>query len=512
MKRRLLASVLGFGALALSNAPAQAQTVAELQKQINELKALVLAQQGAINRGARRTDAGVRTAAGGPPLPAAVTPPPKPLPGIEHVTAHPFVLERPDTWIDALMPPPPELLADDPAHAGRPKTWFERISIRGYTQLRGNEFIAGDRLAPAGRSRLRSVSDSAITDKNNFTFRRVRLVLQGDIHERVFLYIQPDFAVNVNNQAGSEPRQNYAQLRDAYADVFLDDERRTKLRFGQQKVPYGWENLQSSQNRLTLDRSDAINSAVPGERDLGVTLYYTPWHVQHIWDRLAKDGQKLFGNYGAYGLGIYNGQSLNRAERNDDLMVAGMVTWPFQLDAMGEAFRGQVLELGASAYRNRFRPEIASVSAAGVVGTTSISTIDYDDSRFGIHAILYPQPFGLQAEYNWGRGPEWDPVRRIVATDRLSGGYIQAMYRVDQSVVGPFMPYVRLQTYDGGYKTSTNAPTLASDELEVGIEFQPIRALELTLAYAHRKAKEADATRFGRAEGDLFRGQLQINY
>jgi hypothetical protein len=35
-----------------------------------------------------------------------------------------------------------------------------------------------------------------------------------------------------------------------------------RVRIGQSKVPYGFENLQSSQNRLSLDRNDALNSAV----------------------------------------------------------------------------------------------------------------------------------------------------------------------------------------------------------------------------------------------------------
>ncbi|CAO4179421.1 porin [Methylorubrum extorquens] len=502
MKRRLLTALLLSSALVLPCAQAQAQTVAELQRQINELKALIKAQSEAQSRGgrgplrqanARNTDAGTFPAAGRPKESAIGQPAvPGPVP-------HRFAIDEPETWYDALVPPAPQLLADDPRQAGRPKTWFERLSLRGYTQLRGNEFLSGDDTAPSGVSRLRSVHDSGITDRNNFTFRRVRLVLQGDIHERVFLYIQPDFAVGVGD------RQHFTQLRDAYADVFLDDERRTKLRFGQQKVPYGWENLQSSQNRLTLDRSDAINSGVPGERDIGITFYYTPAHVQRIWDRLAKGGQKLFGNYGALGVGIYNGQTINRVEGNNDLMTVMMATWPFELDGLGEAFKGQVVEVGGSAYRNRFRPE-ATFGSSTALGNS------FDDERVGVHAMLYPQPFGLQGEWNWGRGPEFDPVARAILTKPLQGGYVQAMYKVDHSPVGPFMPYIRWQTYDGGWKVGTNAPRLDTDEVELGVEFQPIKSVELTLAYANMKRREASSSRFGRAEGDLFRGQLQINY
>ncbi|GJE56549.1 MULTISPECIES: porin [Methylobacterium] len=513
MKQHIFAAALGLSAVTLPSVGAQAQTVAELQKQINELKAMVAAQAAANaprrgTRGmvltARNTDAGTIPAAGRPVVSAAS--PVHHKTAAEHAAEHPFHIEDPETWWPAIVPPDYDPLIDKPGTA--PKTWFERIQIRGYTQLRGNEFIAGDRTAPAGISRLRGVNDGGITDKNNFTFRRVRLIIQGDIHERVFLYLQPDFAVSVAGQSGTEQRLHFAALRDAFADVFLDDERRTKLRFGQQKVPYGWENLQSSQNRLALDRSDGINSAVPGERDIGITAYYTPWHVQAIWDRLAKSGQKLFGNYGTFGVGIYNGQTINRVEQNDALMVAGMVTWPFELDGLGPWAKGQVVEFGASAYHNRFRPEVRLTPTAG----TTLGARDFEDARLGLHAILYPQPFGIQAEWNWGRGPEFDVATRTIQSKGLEGGYIQAMYKVDDSPVGPFYPYLRFQHYDGGYKSSVNTPRLASDEVEVGIEFQPIKQVELTLAYAKRRANEADERRFGRAEGDLFRGQLQINY
>lgn len=44
MKQRLLTALLLSGALVLPSVRAQAQTVAELQRQINELKAMIRAQ------------------------------------------------------------------------------------------------------------------------------------------------------------------------------------------------------------------------------------------------------------------------------------------------------------------------------------------------------------------------------------------------------------------------------------------------------------------------------------
>lgn len=439
--------------------PAAGQTVQELQRQIDELKAVIAEMKAA------------QTAA---PPPAVATAPAPVAP--------------------APVAPAPTQVAAAPAPA---KRWYDRIRIRGYTQLRLNEIIAGDRTAPAGVARLRSVHDSGIGDDTGFTFRRIRLILQGDLGDRVSFYLQPDFATAVTGQSVGERREGFLQLRDAYFDAFLDKDKRFRLRFGQSKVPFGWENMQSSSNRLTLDRSDAINSGVPSERDIGVVAYYTPAAVDDIWERLTEDGQKLFGNYGAFGVGIYNGQGINREEANDAVMAVALATWPFEIGG------GRVLEVGGSAYTNRVQPEVR---------TGGVSPVAFADDRIGLHAILYPQPFGFQAEWNWGRGPEYDPVLRGITTKALHGGYVQGTARVRQSPVGPFMPYVRWQTYRGGWKAAVNAPRLETDEVELGIEFQPVPALEWTIAYARMERAEADERRLGRAEGDVFRTQLQLNY
>ncbi|QGP81340.1 porin [Sphingobium sp. CAP-1] len=460
------------GLLALTPQGAQAQSNAELQQQIDELKAQIQALTGAL--------AASKNAAAAPPQAAPAAPAPVAV---------------------AVAQTPPPAPASTPTP--KAKAWYEKLSLRGYTQMRYNAFLSGDDTAPTGLSRLRSVHDSSISDRGSFSLRRARLVLQGDISDRVSLYLQSDFATAVNNQAGSERREGFAQLRDAYADVFLDKRKSLRLRFGQSKVPFGWENMQSSSNRLTLDRSDAINSAVPSERDLGIVGYYTPPSVQNIWDRLGHDGQKLFGNYGAFGVGLFNGQGTNRTEQNRGLMKVAFATWPFELDGLGDALEGQVFEIGGSAMLNDVQPELRS---------GSVSTIAYDDNRVGIHAMLYPQPFGIQAEWNWGKGPEFDRASQSIETKNLSGGYVQMMVRLPTDSVGTLMPYGRWQHYRGGWKAGINAPRLETDEFELGVEWQPWKALEFTLAYARMKRAEADERRTGRAEGNLIRTQVQWNY
>jgi hypothetical protein len=63
-----------------------------------------------------------------------------------------------------------------------------------------------------------------------------------------------------------------------------------RVRIGQSKVPYGFENLQSSQNRLSLDRNDALNSAVV-KRDLGA-FFTGQSKIRERFAMLVKDGYK----------------------------------------------------------------------------------------------------------------------------------------------------------------------------------------------------------------------------
>jgi hypothetical protein len=50
--------------------------------------------------------------------------------------------------------------------------------------------------------------------------------------------------------------------------------------------------MQSSQNRLPLDRNDALNSAVSNERDLGVFFYWAPQKTRKLFSSLVSDGLK----------------------------------------------------------------------------------------------------------------------------------------------------------------------------------------------------------------------------
>lgn len=396
--------------------------------------------------------------------------------------------------------------------------WFNKINLRGYTQMRYNLPLNGDHPqnedAKDGEkaAELKSPGDSSIGDNANFSFRRVRLVFSGDVTDYIGMYIQADFASTATDQ-------NFAQLRDAYFDLSWDKAHEYRVRAGQSKVPFGWENLQSSQNRLSLDRNDALNSAVPSERDLGLFAYWSPSDVQSLWKGLSKKGLKTSGDYGVLGLGVYNGQGVNKPEANDDLYVVAHSTYPFKLGFMG--MPEQVVELGVDAMSGRFNKSTVDYKYDGAnvkAPKTNDPSKDNSEDRVGIHAILFPQPFGLQTEWNWGAGTTLDLESNTMQRQGLNGGYVQAMYKIDEvfGTKGTIIPYVKWQTYDGAWKAAPNAPRENVDEVEAGVEYQINKALELTVAYSHMErtnVSSATSNDFLKtANGDLIRTQLQVNY
>jgi hypothetical protein len=414
------------------------------------------------------------------------------------------------------------LVASREDKAKNDEKWFNKINMRGYTQVRYNQPLSGDREQDrvTGEPELRSVGDGSIGNNRGFAFRRVRLVFSGDINDYISMYIQPDFGTSIPGST-SDGSQNFAQLRDAYFDLHLDKEHEYRFRAGQSKVPFGWENLQSSQNRLTLDRADALNSAVPSERDLGLMAYWTPSHVQKLWKNLSKKGLKTSGDYGVLGAGIYNGSQINTAENNDNLYLVAHSSYPVELGFMGKAMDGQVLEVGADAISGRFNKTPQDYRFNGVntaAPRVSNSSNDNSEDRVGVHAVLFPQPFGLQAEWNWGAGTTLNPQANRIERQYLNGGYVMAMYKIDEifGTKGSMIPYVKWQTYDGAWKAATNAPRTQVDEVEAGVEYQISKALELTLAYAsmsRTNVASATSTDFlKQASGDIIRTQLQVNY
>lgn len=381
--------------------------------------------------------------------------------------------------------------------------WYDKISIRGYTQFRYSYLFDEKNL------RLDD-SDASVGDNSGFSIRRARIVFSGDITDWLSFYIQPDFSAAVAGTT-SDANNSFVQLRDAYGDIFLPlpflEKKELRIRTGLSKVPFGFETLQSSQQRAPFDRSDAINSAVPGERDIGLFLYYSPEEKRRLFRRLIDSGLKGSGDYGVLGIGVYNGQGLNISERNDNKHVVLHATYPLELPY------GQIIQFGADAYRGTF-----NVGAASGAGLPAIPIMENNgnilDERVGVHFVLYPQPLGLQAEWNWGHGPRLNATQTAIQEGDLQGGYVMGMYRwnVNKPWLTALIPYVRWQEYDGGRKNRTNAPSTEVREWEIGLEWHIVKALEFTIAYANSKRTNTRTAPYETQEGDVIRTQLQWNY
>lgn len=382
----------------------------------------------------------------------------------------------------------PAAVAQAPARQAAPvsKLWYERLSIRGYAQIRYN------RLLETNPDLVCPQCDRSIGNNGGFFLRRGRVILSGNVHPRVAIYVQPDYGTDA---AGG---LHYLQLRDAYFDLFLDDAKANRLRFGQSKVPFGFENLQSSSNRLPLDRNDAMNSAVTNERDFGVNYYWTPKVARDRFKILSDSGHKGTGDYGVFGFGVYNGQTANRPEANNSPHVVARLTYPWRLA------NGQFIETSVQGYSGRF---VVPTRTGGVAADA-----EYQDERAAVSMVWYAQPFGLEAEYNWGHGPEYVPGTNSIESRPLSGGFVQAMYamRTHGQLVQPF---VRLHEYQGGKKMELDARRYEVHELETGVEWLPIPNFELTVLYAISDRLTRDAARPANDQnGRFLRIQAQFNY
>jgi hypothetical protein len=384
------------------------------------------------------------------------------------------------------------------------KRWYDKISLRGYVQARYT-YLPGDKS-------IRSEYDNTIRDNTGFAFRRVRLVISGDVTDWLSFYIQPEFAGSVPGTTGDQSN-NFVQLRDAYADIFMPvpflffEGKDLRVRVGQSKVPFGFENLQSSQQRLAFDRSDGINSSANGERDLGFFVYYTPNETRKLFRRLIDSGLKGSGDYGLLGVGVYNGQTLNVSERNDNKHIVLHATYPMELPY------GQIIQFGVDAYRGTFN--VGTVSATGLPGTPlRENNGNILDERVGVHFVLFPQPIGFQAEWNWGNGPQLNATQTRVEEGNVQGGYVQGMYKwdVNQPWLTSVIPYVRYQEYSGGKKHRTNSPFNVVREWEVGAEWQFTKSVELTIAYARSRRTDTQTAPYAIREGDIVRTQLQWNF
>lgn len=376
--------------------------------------------------------------------------------------------------------------------------WADKFSIRGYTQLRYTTLSDNSDVAwfhPA---------DKTVAPDQTFMIRRGRLILSGDASEHLFLYAQGD--LNASPGEGDFS----AQMRDLYGDIAFDEKKEFRLRVGQSKIPYGYANLQSSQNRGPMERADAINSAAEGERDVGTFLYWAPKDIRDRYANLVRSGLKGSGDYGVFGIGAYSGQGPNRSDSNDSLHTIVRAAYPFKSES------GQFYEAGVQAYTGKFVPKTKGFTLADSDEETvpSFNADGVTDQRVGFTAVMYPQPIGFEAEWNIGRTPTLSDDYQTIDDEYMQGGYIQANAKIDTATTGTIFPFIRWQYFDGARKFGKNAPQVLIDEWDFGVEWSPWKDVEFTAMYTHTLDRTNSNTfPYGTlTNGDRLALQVQINY
>lgn len=314
--------------------------------------------------------------------------------------------------------------------------WYERIRINGYTQFRyallNNPMMdipLGDRVST--------------TDPNTFYIRRIRMVFQGQISDRLAFYFQPAFE-------GNQQALSNLEIVDAFADLFITKNKEHRIRFGQHRAPNAFDTYRSSSNRQELDRHESVQSGMPGERDLGIAYYWSPKVSQERYAQLATYHNGP-GDYGDFGIMVWNGQTRNKPERNYDKHVGIRLAHPFELPD------GRLLEAGMFAYRGQYVVELPTVAVSRCPIAShrqdGVSTgCQVRDERLTWYVWTPPQPWGLLTEFTVGRGPRRD-TQGFIRESSLAGGYVQPYYTYRYSDVGMFTGYVRYGEYDGGIKT-----------------------------------------------------------
>ncbi|MGH7232018.1 MAG: porin [Nitrospiraceae bacterium] len=324
---------------------------------------------------------------------------------------------------------------------GSPR-WYERIRINGYTQMRYAlgastplfDIPLGDRFATQ--------------NPNEFYLRRIRLVFQGQISERLAFFLQGAFE-------GTQQQFSNREIIDAYADYFLTKNKVHRLRFGLQRVPNAFDTYRSSTNRQELDRHESVQSGAPGERDLGIAYYWSPKIAQERFAQLAAYHNGP-GDYGVFGVMVYNGSTRNRDEPNADKHVGLRLAYPWELP------NGRLIETGVMAFRGIFGVTSVGQPTSTTAGATCSHPLNAEgacnvlDERITGYFWTPPQPWGILAEYTVGRGPKRNAVG-IVEESHLYGGYVQGYYTWRYSDVGMLTPYIRWGEYYGGIKTISGA-------------------------------------------------------
>ncbi len=375
--------------------------------------------------------------------------------------------------------------------------WYERIRIQGFVQMRYSIYDNGKGdLSLTDGNAIRS-SGTAVGGAGKFYFRRIRLPIAGQPSERLFFYLQPAFEGDGFNTGNS------VNLVDAFADYMLTRDQTWRVRFGMHRALVSFDTLRTSSQRQELDRHESVQTSAPGERDLGISLFYTTLESKARYQTLTQYHNGP-GDYGNIAIQIYNGQGRNVVDPNKNKHLAAKVSYPFELP------NGRLVDVGAHAYTGLFDATGVTSQTAGATrcshSLSSNGLCRTRDERLSAYVWSPPQPWGIMSEVVVGRGPERD-ARGFLQEQSVFGYYVQGNYTWRYSDTGLLTPYIRYGEYRGGTKSSTVGANYDTRNVNAGLVWEPDTHWRFVAEYLFKHGTNvnssdtnAEALTFGQAQ------------
>jgi len=291
-----------------------------------------------------------------------------------------------------------------------------KMKLGGYIQVQGNLYETDDipdRAKPVFNDNLNGVNRD-----NTFFLRRVRLKASGHIYDEKLEYaIQADFAASA------------PILRDGFIAYAWNDH--AELKMGQFKPPFSLENLTSSSEIETIERS-AIVDLLGLDRRIGVQL----------------EGEFLDGKLGyaimvANNLG-FGSQGRNSSGSNDDFAYIGRISAQPWKDSDNKWVRDLQVFLAAATGLNGPPSDSSGMNVGDMISTPGQNpqvsmTVPYIGGRQTQMDAAFSwmvDRWHLTGEYIWAKVDRRDvpmtteyPYGALdLNAMRINGGYLQLSY------------------------------------------------------------------------------------
>jgi phosphate-selective porin OprO/OprP len=251
-----------------------------------------------------------------------------------------------------------------------------KIEFHGRLNFDVRAYEEGSRNLDSNRSNVSPTRSDLVTKE---LVRRARLGVDATFFKYLDFKLEGEFQ-ELGADADPAPR---FRLTDGYGE--LNYWREFKIRGGQFKVPFSFEELTSSRLIDFVERS-LVNNLVPA-RDVGAMVH-----------------GGLFGGMLEYAVGIFNGTGQNNPELNDSKDFAGrLLVRPFQLMGIPAL---QKLHIAGHFTQGDQDIHPGPTAGTSLRGRTDAKFVFFptiptrgDRTRYGAEAVYAFGPFGLYGEY-----------------------------------------------------------------------------------------------------------------